>query len=330
MKRTSDITSLLTGCFFASMLCTCAPSLPEKTVAVEPEVRVLEVAKTLMPEGIAIDPATGRAYLGSVPHRKIVRVDLASGATADLIDSARYGYRLGLGMTVDDGRLFAVSSETVDGRSASTIVVVDVANGELLQSYTLADTAASHYMNDIVVGPNDVAYITDTEGHKVFRVQYPDGDLEVFLTDEHLRHPNGITISDDGRTLFVDSYGGGVRCVSLPDGEILNPPHAATSKIGFDGLKFHKGNLYALRNGGKDKTLHGLYRFGLKEDMTDLTEVTPVLTGHPTFYLPTTMAIYENQAYFVTNTQLDQFDEPADTIVGRDTLDPVLLMRYPL
>ena len=289
----------------------------------------IKADKDLIPEGIAINPENGVLYLSSYHKDKIVRYDPARGTAEDFIKSGEYGFKGGVGILMHDKLLFALSSEKTPAHSTSLLLVFDPAANRLLHSYTLQDTAA-HFMNDLAIGPGNNIYITDTERHLVYRLRYPQGTIITALQDENLKYPNGIAISDDGSKLYVDSWTHGIRIVDTGSWQILNGPHAPTTRSGIDGLKYYRGNLYAIRNGGRDKSGHGLIRIALHAAGDSLGKVTPILLGHENMDIPTTFAIHNGYAYILANSQLEKLDQEAMQIRATDSLTNTFIIRTKL
>jgi len=289
----------------------------------------IKADKDLIPEGIAINPENGVLYLSSYHKDKIVRYDPARGTAEDFIKSGEYGFKGGVGILMHDKLLFALSSEKTPAHSTSLLLVFDPAANRLLHSYTLQDTAA-HFMNDLAIGPGNNIYITDTERHLVYRLRYPQGTIITALQDESLKYPNGIAISDDGSKLYVDSWTHGIRIVDTGSWQILNGPHAPTTRSGIDGLKYYRGNLYAIRNGGRDKSGHGLIRIALHAAGDSLGKVTPILLGHEKMDIPTTFAIHNGYAYILANSQLEKLDQEAMQIRATDSLTNTFIIRTKL
>ena len=61
----------------------------------------------------------------------------------------------------------------------------------------------AHFLNDIVTGPDGTVYVTDTNAGRVWVARPGATVLQPFTAIGPLVSPNGITISTDGRTLFV-------------------------------------------------------------------------------------------------------------------------------
>ena len=91
-------------------------------------------------------------------------------------------------------------------------------------------TGQPQLINDVTVGPDGTAYITESLGGRIFRVA-PGGDsLELFKSFPLLGFINGIAISDDGSMLYfahieglsaIDLASGDTSRVTAADGSVL-------------------------------------------------------------------------------------------------------------
>ncbi len=291
------------------------------------EVITIDFENDLIPEGITIDEANSKLYLSSIYKRKLVAHDLISQHTQNFISSGEYGYKSGVGITIWNGKLFALGSDLIEGNWSSVLLVFDLNNKELLHTYHL-DLTSSHLMNDLAIDQNGEVYITDTVNHCVYRLQYPDGTIEPFYAHELLQNPNGIAISDDGKKLFVDSWPNGVRVIDLKTKAMGNGKNEKTK--GIDGLKYYKGDLYGIRNAGNDTSKHGLVKMVLDESEEKITKVVPLLMDHELMDIPTTFAIANGKAYILANSQLLNLDQETKTIISPQKLKPTYILAFPL
>ena len=302
------------------------------TLGCTPDLKIYQIGedKELIPEGIAIYPKKSTLYISSIHKDKIVEYDLKTGGIRDLINSGQYGYKHGIGIEVKNNLLFALSSETIEGKSSSILVVFDLAQDQLLKSYMLQDTV-SHFMNDLAISDQFDIYITDTERHMIYKLEYPNGQIVPFLEDPSIQYPNGIAISDKGDFLFVDSYSEGIRIVDLDRNQIVNPGHANTSKfVAVDGLKYYQGDLYGINNTGREKDLHSFIKIQLDGDQKDIDTIIPLLTAHPKMDIPTTFCINDGFAYILANSQLDKLDQIRNEIVREDSLNYTYVIKLKL
>jgi hypothetical protein len=270
--------------------------------------------KDLIPEGLAYDSRQNVFYLGSLYRRKIVKI-AADGKVSDFVPAGRDHLLpvLGIRPSAGDGTVWANSWDENGGRSE---LLQFNASGTLLGRFAPSD-GAKHGFNDLVVRKNGEVLLTDTVSNQVYRfdrIAHTFTPLTVFRT---LYEPNGITLDDEERQLFVADDFGVVR-VDLASGtsaDVLAAPRSTLA--GVDGLYWHSGSLIAVQNGiGSPR----IAAFRLSRDGTRVAE-TAVLENRSSFMdQPTTGAIRGNDFYFIVNSQ-------GDNLNGSHVLDVTKLAR---
>jgi sugar lactone lactonase YvrE len=282
--------------------------------------------RDLHPEGIAFDPVSRSTFVGSFKG-KIVRID-STGRVTDFARVARpeaprvvVGVRVDaerrhLWAAVDDPRAFADASMEGAG-----LVQFDIGSGRVLAAHRGARGA----FNDVTIAPDGTAYATNTTDGSIWRVR-PGRGLEEYLPPGAVNDANGITISPDGRWLFVAGAHGIAR-IEVP----TRTPHAlvAPARIvlgSFDGLYWYEDGLVGIQNGihpGRvvrltlDATRDRVSRFEILEQY------------HPRFGGMTTAALDGNSLLYLVNTQSRAFDGDGRPKPGV-ALQEILIARVPL
>ncbi len=294
------------------------------------EVIEVENSKMWIPEGIAYYKAKDQLLISSIHQDKVITYDLTTGESRDLFESGQFGFMHGLGMEVKGDLLFALSSKSIEGHGSSQLLVYDLEEDRMVKTYQLKDTI-SHFMNDLAISDQLEVYITDTMREVVYKLEYPDGEFQTFLIDESIALPNGIAISKDNRRLYVDSWTESIRIIDLGSREILNVHDGFDNhKIAVDGLKYHKGSLYGISNGDRDKTLHSFVKIELNETGDRVVRLLPLITGHPAMDIPTTFCIEGDHAFILANSQMDQLDQENNTIAEPDNLRNTMIIKLEL
>ncbi|MFG3440407.1 SMP-30/gluconolactonase/LRE family protein [Nonomuraea sp. NPDC047897] len=258
------------------------------------------------PEGITADPRTGALYVGSfadgtvyraMPGRRVAEVFLPAGAD---------GRHTANGLAADRaGRLWVTDS-------TSGVQVYDLASREPLARLTVPEGAPT-FVNDVTVGADGTAYLTDSLRAVIYRVTpaqlrrargrsatlTPYADLRDVLDTPTGGTLNGIVADPAGRHLFVVDMAGGdlfrldpvtgaVRRVALRGGDMANA----------DGLELHDGTLWVVHNVDNAVSRWRLARDGssarLERRVTD-----------DALHLPTTLARRHGRLYVVRS----QFDK---------------------
>ncbi|MEV7176169.1 hypothetical protein [Kitasatospora sp. NPDC093679] len=201
-----------------------APALPAAAApAHHRPAAITASADTLHPEGAAWDAAHGRFLVSSLRHGTVSAVRPDGSVTTLVDDPAVLVSTVGLHVDAARNRVLVangdpgVSLRTAPGGSGHVagIGAYDLTTGRRLFYTDLAATAAdggSHLANDLVVGPDGTAYVTDSFAPVVYRVA-PDGTAGILVRDSRLAAPQGgfglNGIVRQGRTLVVGKYDDG-------------------------------------------------------------------------------------------------------------------------
>lgn len=237
----------------------------------------------LVPEGIAYDPVDGVFYLSSLEKRRVVRVDRRGHAT----DSAPADYAT-LGMKVDAKRrlLWVAASDEKSGQSNLTAYNLDD------PSQTKKIAATPGLLNDLTLLDDGGLFATDMRRGKVLRLAAGAVAFEEWADD--FRYPNGITISDDQRTLYVADFRGVTR-FDVADKTRTRIESKALLN-GIDGLSYDRGSLIGIQNAiGKTRVI----RIHPEDGRVEILE-----SKNPLFEIPLTGVIAGGEYYFIANPGL--------------------------
>jgi sugar lactone lactonase YvrE len=281
----------------------------------------------LMPEGMAWSARQKRFYLGSM-KRKIIAVD-GTGHARDFVSPGDGGLGVVVGLRVDDGRgeLWAVSEQlSPQPGLVRGIFRYRLSDGKLLAKYP-APVEGADLVNDLVVAPDGSAYATASNSGSLLRVA-PGGDsLEISLPPHSLPDPNGITISNDGRFLFVAGWYGITR-VDLKSRATLLLGSAPQISVGcIDGLYEYGGDLVGTQNCVHDTGR--VLRLRLNQRGDSIVSAQVLESYNPLFEGITTGAIAGNVFYFAANTQIHKM-APDGSIPQGIRFDPIHVLRLPL
>ncbi|HEX8355247.1 MAG TPA: hypothetical protein VF611_20245 [Pyrinomonadaceae bacterium] len=284
--------------------------------------------KDLIPEGIAYDPADKVFYVGSIHKRKVVRVD-GRGAAVDFTAEGQDGLWGVLGLRVDPARrLLWVNSvagpEAGEARGSSGVFKYDLRSGRLVRKYVLGNRPQTHLLNDVALNSRGDAFITDSEAGAVHVIRSGRDELETFVAPGRFVYPNGITISPDGRRLYVADFASGLSTVDASTGivDALPSPEGVTVH-GSDGLYFHRGSLVAIQN------LRGpgrVVRLFLNRGGDRVERARVVEAFNPLFDTPTTGALVGGELFYIANSQLTKLND-AGVIPPGTPLGEVRVLR---
>jgi sugar lactone lactonase YvrE len=170
------------------------------------------------PENIA-SAADGTVYIGSLGAGGITRVEPNSTEAREWIKPGAFGTHSIFGLLVDNrtNTLWVCSNDltagpgvTIGGSDGvSALEGFDLKTGEGKVSVALA--AKPSLCNDITIGPDGAAYVTNTMSPQILRLAPGAKEFEVWFTDPSLQPPgggaglDGLAFGPDGN-LYVDRY----------------------------------------------------------------------------------------------------------------------------
>ena len=262
----------------------------------------LSEERDLVPEGLAYDARQDIFFMSSLNRRKIVKFN-SEGRISDFVPPLRDHLLPILGIRLDpsDSTVWATSWSEDTGRSE--LLHFD-SSGKLLERFSPA-AAEKHGFNDLVLRNSGEILLTDSVTNQVLRFDRSAHSFSAVPVLRPLSAPNGITLAEDDRQLFIADDLGVVR-VDLETGasEGVNPG-ARNTLAGIDGLYWHKGSLVAVQNGiGSPR----IVLFRLSKDGSRVTQTT-VLENRTGFTAsPTTGAIHGNDFYYISNGQGDNLN----------------------
>ena len=138
---------------------------------------------------------------------------------------------------MDAPKGMAIGGDKLYVADMSTLRIVDIATGKLLESVT---ASGSKLLNDVTVADDGAVYITDMLAGGIYR--YADGELTRWFEHDDIPHPNGIHFYKG--ELLIGSWGKGIKDDFTTDelGSLfrLNPK---TRTLTLDEGAEHIGNL---------------------------------------------------------------------------------------
>ena len=143
----------------------------------------------------------------------------------------------------------------------------------------------------------------------------------------NMKYPNGITISPDDKYLYVASDTNGICVIDLKKRKLLNTNLSETSK-GIDGLKFYKNSLIGIQNEVQNKSEIKIIRYFLDSTMVRMSEQMIIDQDNPTFDIPTTFVIVNNNLFCIANSQLGNYSRKG--IKDKSILTNVNILKYKL
>jgi sugar lactone lactonase YvrE len=283
--------------------------------------------RDLVPEGTAWDPATKSVLVGSLNKRAIIAIG-PDGKVSDRVAREANGLMSVVGIHVDAARgiLWATSNARFDRANDSTrsaLFAFEAATWKFRGRYGLPDGVGPNFLNDLTTGSDGSVFVTDTRGGRLWVLRPGASTLALFTGAGELIAPNGITISQDGRHLFVADMDH-IRVAPLdgtPSWRLASPD--SVNLTGIDGLAFAAGGLIAHH----PLSFWRIARYELSTDLRRVTGRTIVEVNTPDSRTSTTGEVAGEEYFYIGNSQIDRMN--AGTI-DPASMEPIRIYRVPI
>ena len=287
--------------------------------------------KDLITEGVAYDPAGETFYVGSIHQRKIVSMDKL-GIVKDF-STEQDGLWSVFGLKVDAKRraLWVCSTVTPQMRGfqkedegKSAVFKFDLKTSKLVKQYSLPDQSKRHWFGDLAITSRGDVLISDSQAPGAVYAIFAEKDsLELFISSEPFRSPQGIALSEDEKHLFVADYSIGVLVFDMATKKYVKlAAPANVSLIGIDGMYFYKNSLIAIQNGVKP---HRVISFFLNKNFDRVERAEIIEANNPLFNEPTLGVLVKNELYYVANSQWGSFTDDNIIFSLEKLQEPVIL-----
>ena len=291
--------------------------------------------RDLLTEGIAWDSVSRSFFVGSVHHRKILRIE-PSGRVSLLVPPGRDGLLAPLGMRADPARrlLWVAATavpqmkgyDTADaGRSG--VFAFDLRTGALRGRYLIPPDGQAHALGDVIVTRRGDVYATDSRAPAIYRISRGADSIERFLTSPLLLSAQGLALDADERTMYVADYARGLLRVDLATRAVRRvPADDGVLALGIDGLYRVGGDLVGVQNGVEP---HRVVRHHLERGGDRIGGAEVLERARPDYAEPTLGVVVGGALYYVANSQWERFQDDG-TIDSSQRLRRPLVLRLPL
>jgi sugar lactone lactonase YvrE len=216
-------------------------------------------------------------------------------------------------------------SESDAGKAA--LFKYDLKTRKLIRKYEVP--GPRHLLNDIAVNAEGDVFVTDTATGEIFSVRRERDELQIFIPAGRFESPNGITISDVGRTLFISDLPWGVYVVDLQTGRSERlPQNVGISPSGSDGLYFYDHSLIGIINIVSERNGR-VARFYLDSSAKAVSRAAVLDCNNRLYQWPTTGVVVGNSFFYIANSQFGSFDNEQRTF-PQNQLRKVAVMRLKL
>jgi len=285
--------------------------------------------RTLIPEGIAHDPHSGRFYVGSIAHRKILQVE-PDGTVSELVGlNAKLDEILGLALDSPRRVLYAVSTSALTTKGEKTrrnaVVSFDVDTRRMLMRY---DVPGAQQLNDVAVAPGGRVFASDSGSGAIYEIAVKGpGATRELVPAGRIRGTNGLAVSPDGKRIYV-AHSTGLAAVDVASGEVKRIENRTRENLGaIDGLYQWQGQLIGVQN----VTNPGrVVLITLSSDGAAVTHVSTMLSHHHNALdEPTTGAVGRDSFYLLASTAVTRYNREG-VIERPETLPQPTVLRIPL
>jgi hypothetical protein len=206
-------------------------------------------------EGIGVDRRERTFYVSEVTGGEIHRGDVRTGATEEWLPEGADGRTTARGITTDEqGRIYIAGGPNGLGNDRPDLWVY-APDGTLLAA--LRVDVADAFLNDVTIGPDGAAYVTNSNAPHVFRVAREHGEWRVSTwadaTGTIAQQPGfnlgGIVVSPDRRALVVAQGNAGILWrFDLRTGQASRIDTGNAALTDADGLVLRGDRLVVIRN----------------------------------------------------------------------------------
>ena len=280
-------------------------------------------------ESIAEGEADGIFYGGSIRKRKIVRI--TKNDVEDFTSEGQDGLCSVFGVKVDPRRkiLWASSSpmpemQGYDSTLTSAVYAYDIANGKLIRKVLPENPRMPLVLGDLVLSERGEVYVSDSKNNMIFRVSQSGTVLEQFFSSDEFWNIQGITLSGDGKYMFIADYVRGLFRLELDGRRLIHLEKSFDLSLkGIDGLVWHDNTLVAIQNNVNPMRVT---RYSLSREQDVLVSFEILDKKHPAYNEPTLGCIHNDMFYYVANSQWGGYDENHQIKPSGQLQDIVILM----
>ncbi|HST28526.1 MAG TPA: hypothetical protein VLK26_09195 [Rudaea sp.] len=283
-------------------------------------------------DALAWDAKRGDLLVGSVRDGSIRRVD-AHGKVADFIKpDADNGLWSVDALAVDAarGKLYASSSSTTiyrgfsgDNAGKAGIVEFDLASGKFLKKYAFEAGAGAHRLTALIVASDGKVYAADAARKQIFKLE--DGKLRDIVNNPKLTSFSALTVSGDGRTLYLADYALGIFGYDLATGKAFQVAYDQSTLVlgGIVSMQWYDGTLVVVEDGMVPKRI---MRLQLDKDGRKIANAMPLDVAHAEFTELGASTIAGDKLYTIVNRQGSLYDDHG-VLTGADKLAPTTIFR---
>lgn len=270
-------------------------------------------------EGIAWREKTGDFFFGDVHQRAVwLRTRDNKVRRFSTEDEGLLGV---FGLVVDEerGTLWAATSAVAamhgfadDQKSTGGIAELDLESGKVRRVVLVAADGHQHALGDLTLAADGSVYATDSATPVVWRLAPGAETLDRWLESAEFESLQGLTFSEDNRTLYLTDHVNGLLRVDVASRSVRRlaaPPD--TTLLGVDALaRAPDGTLIVVQNGVRPMRV---LRLTLDATGETIEQVKVLEAGHMTMAAPALGCVVKKEFFFIGNAGWSRFETDAPT-----------------
>ncbi|NLB14060.1 MAG: hypothetical protein GX826_08605 [Gammaproteobacteria bacterium] len=287
----------------------------------------------LLIESVGWDASRKQLLVGGAREGKVYRVE-KDGKLVPLVSAdADNGMWAVLDFVVDAKRGFLwVASSAVPhfkgykpgvdvGRAG--IFKFDLKTGKFIRSFLSPEGQGNIFMlASLALGVDGEIYALDIINSALYQVR--DDQFRRLVHAPAFPAMRALTVSGDGKNLYLADYERGIVGIELATLKAFDVRVPTKLSLqGIEALFWFEGSLVAVQSG---MTPPRVMRFGLSDDGSTITGVTPVEASNPAFAKVGKAAMDGSSIYVVGNSQLDNYDR-FGLVRNKDQLEGTRIIR---
>ncbi len=266
-------------------------------------------------ESMAWDSKRERFLLGSVREGKVYLADKQGKIEGFISPDASNGLWSVYAMAVDPDRdllyVASTASQYFNGFKAEDfgkagIFKFQLSSGKFLDKVILpAPADGTNTLSSLAVSKNGQVFAADGINSNIYRL---DGkSLKPLFQHRDLTSLRGMTVSGDGKSLYVADYLRGIFGIDLGTSKPFDVKYDPNQMVlpGIDGLYWYDNTLVAIEPGMSPIRI---IRLHLSKDGRSIERFMPLDAGSPSFPLPTTGTIVGDNLYFFADSHRNFYD----------------------
>lgn len=284
-----------------------------------------------IPDGLAYDRFNRNFYMSSARERRILLVT-PELERLSLVNTASNGLWSALGLFLEQGndRLWVASSAlpmmegfVPEQAGRSGIFVYDARNGSLRSRYLMPEDGVRHELTDLVVSPRGLVYAVDRAEGRLYTLDRKSGNYRPLTEAGALGAPQGITLSDDNRTLYLVDRERGLFRYDLRAGTLAPLPVPAPFPLyGLDGVYRYEDTLVVVQNGFLP---YRVMQLRLNRAGDAVTQTRVLLANHPDFEHPSGGVVSGRHFHVIANSQWNRIGADQRVPPNTEMRRPVVL-----